>query len=264
VNVTFIRGGNPDLRPEIADTNVIGLVYEPSFIEGYRMSLDWYEVDIADSIASISEQNIVDQCFSNGVYCANLIRDVNGVLAKVAAPFLNLDLSRVEGWDLEMSYRMEPNFFDNEIESLSVRVLAGYLGERTNTPFNGAPIDLVGSSTRPEITGNLTLAYSLGPWSATWQQRYISDTLLNTNWVEGVDVDLNTVPTYSFTNLRFAYQSEMSSGGDWTVSLAVNNAFDKNPPIIPGAFGRIGSQTGSGLGYDEFGRRYQLGLNMNF
>jgi outer membrane receptor for ferrienterochelin and colicin len=264
VNVTFLRGGNPDLRPEVADTHVIGLVFQPSFFEGFQISADWYEVDIADSIASISEQNIVDQCFETGAFCQNLIRDVNGVLAKVEAPFLNLDQSRVEGVDLEMSYRMEPNFFANESETLSVRLLAGHLIERVNTPFNGTPIDLVGGSTRPDVTGNLTVAYGIGPWTATWQQRYISDTLVNTNWVEGVDVDWNRIPTYSFTNLRFAYRSELANGGDWTVSLAVNNAFDKNPPIIPGAFNRIGSQTGSGLGYDEFGRRYNLGVNMNF
>lgn len=263
VNVTFFRGGNPNLRPEIADTHVVGLVFQPSFAEGLQISTDWYEVDISDSIGSISEQNIIDQCFKNGAFCDNLVRDNNGVLARVGAPFLNLDLSRVEGVDVEVSYRTELDLFDGEAESLSIRALAGHLIERTNTPFNGTPIDLVGSAQRPDVTANVTLAYSLGPWTATWQQRYISDTLINLNWVEGKDVDINTIPTYSFTNLRFAYRSE-TNRGDWSVSFAVNNAFDKNPPIIPGVFNRIGSQTNSGTGYDEFGRRYQLGLNMNF
>jgi iron complex outermembrane recepter protein len=263
VNVTFFRGGNMELRPEVADTHVIGLVYQPSFLEGFRVSVDWYEVDIKDSIASISEQNIIDQCFEAGAFCNNLHRDNNGVLARVSAPFMNLDQSRVEGVDLEMSYRMDTNFFNNERESLTLRVLAGQLITRTNTPFQGAPIDLSGSALRPDITANMTLTYSVGPWAATWQQRYISDTMINILWREGIDVDYNNIGTYSFTNLRFAYQGE-SDFGDWSVSLAVNNAFDKSPPTIPGAFGRIGSQTNSGLGYDEFGRRYQLTLNMNF
>lgn len=265
VNVTFFRGGNPNLRPEVADTHVVGFVFQPSFLDGLQLSTDWYEVDISDSVGSISEQNIVDQCFTVGAFCDNLFRDANGVLARVGAPFLNLDKSRVEGVDMEIAYRTETNFFNSESESLSVRMLAGKLMERVNTPFNGAPIDLVGSSTplRPDLTANLTVSYTVGPWTGTWQQRYISDTLININWVEGVDVDRNKVPTYSFTNLRFAYRGETATG-DWTVSLAINNAFDKNPPIIPGAFGRIGSQTNSGTGFDEFGRRYQLGVNMNF
>lgn len=263
VNVTFFRGGNPNLRPEIADTHVVGLVFQPTFAEGLQISTDWYEVDIKDSIGSISEQNIIDQCFNNGVFCDNLFRDSNGVLARVGAPFLNLDQSRVEGVDVEIAYRMDLDLFGGEAESLSIRALAGHLIERTNTPFNGTPIDLVGSAQRPDVTANVTLAYSIGAWTASWQQRYISDTLVNLNWVEGVDVDINTIPTYSFTNLRFAYRGE-TDRGDWTVSLAVNNAFDKNPPIIPGVFNRIGSQTNAGTGYDEFGRRYQLGMNMNF
>jgi outer membrane receptor protein involved in Fe transport len=222
-------------------------------------------VDISDSVASISEQNIVDQCFTANTFCENLFRDSNGVLARVSAPFLNLALSRVEGVDIEMSYRMEPDFFSGESESLSIRFLGGHLIERTDTPFQGTPLNLVGSSVRPEDKVNLTVAYTVGPWGASWQQRYMSDTLVNLLWVEGVDVDRNTIPTYSFTNLNFSYRGQNSTfGGDWRVSLAVNNAFDKNPPIIPGVFGRVGSQTNAGNGYDEFGRRYQLSLNMNF
>jgi hypothetical protein len=160
---------------------------------------------------------------------------------------------------------MEPNFFDNELETLTVRLLGGHLMERFDQPPGGTPINQIGGSTRPENTAVATLRYGVGPWSATWQQRYISDTLVNVNWVEGVDVDNNTIPTYSFTNLSFRYDGEsMIGGGDWSASLAINNAFDKNPPIIPGSFNRVGSQTNSGLGYDEFGRRYQLTLTMSF
>jgi hypothetical protein len=80
-----------------------------------------------------------------------------------------------------------------------------------------------------------------------------------------VEVDNNTIPTYSFTNLSFRYDGEsMMGAGEWFATLAVNNAFDNNPPIISGAFNRVGLQTNSGLGYDEWGRRYQLTLQMSF
>lgn len=264
VNVTFFRGGNQALRPEIADTNVVGFVFEPSFVEGLQLSTDWYDIDISDSIDSISEQNIVDQCFSAGAFCNNLVRDGNGVLVAVKAPFLNLAHANVKGVDVELGYRMEPNLFNSASESLSARFLYGHLIERTDTPFNGSPINLVGSTTRPEDTANFTLSYSVGSWSAQWQQRYISENLINTTWVEGIDVDNNTIPTYSFTNLLFAHRTEMNDGGSWSVSLAINNAFNKNPPLIPGTFNRVGSQTNSGTGYDEFGRRYQVTMKMDF
>ena len=265
VNVSFFRGGNPDLAPEEADTTVLGFVFEPSFVEGLRMSVDWYEIDISGAVDSITEQQIIDQCFDAGAFCNLINRDATNTIVGVGAPFLNLSTSYAEGVDFEMAYNLEPNLFDNQAENLSLRFLAGKLLERYDQPPGGVPIDQVGSSTRPEITANATLRYSVGPWSATWQQRLISDTLININWVEGVDVDNNTIPTYSFTNLNFRYDGEsLVGGGEWAATLSINNAFDKNPPTIPGAFNRIGSQTNSGLGYDEFGRRYQLTLEMSF
>lgn len=271
VNVTFRRGGNPNLRPEEADTTVFGIVYEPAYAEGLRMSLDWYEIDIAGAVDSITEQQIVDQCGAaqDGPpeICALIIRDANNIPVQVGAPFLNLSTSYAEGVDFEVAYNTDVNLFDSQAETLSFRVLAGKLLDRYDQPPGGQPINQIGNSAinRPEISANATLRYSVGPWSGIWQQRYISDQLINSTWVEGVDVDNNTIPSYSFTNLVFRYdRGSAGAGNAWSVGLAINNAFDKNPPIIPGSFNRVGSQTNSGLGYDEFGRRIQLTMDMRF
>jgi hypothetical protein len=265
VNVSFFRGGNPNLKPEEANTTVLGFVYEPSYLEGFQLSTDWYKIDITGAVDSITEQQIVNQCYDTGAFCDLINRDSNNTIVGVGAPFLNLSSSYAEGVDMEIGYRIEPDFFANQTESLSIRGLFGYVKDRYDQPPGGSRINLVGSSTEPKKTGNLTVRYGVGPWSMTWQQRYISDTLININWVEGVDVDNNTIPTYSFTNLQFRYDGEsLVGGGQWAVTFAINNAFNKNPPTIPGTFNRVGSQTNSGLGYDEFGRRYQLTLDMNF
>ena len=47
VNVSTVSGGNPKLRPEYADTHVVGFVYEPNWLEGLRFSADWYDVSEA-------------------------------------------------------------------------------------------------------------------------------------------------------------------------------------------------------------------------
>ena len=269
VNVSFFRGGNPNLRPEEADTTVFGFVYEPSYAEGLRMSVDWYEIDISGAVDSITEQQIVDQCFETGApeICALINRDPNNVIVGVGAPFLNLSTSYAKGIDFEVAYIRELNLFKSRPESLSIRMLGGKLLDRYDQPPGGAAIDQIGNSAidRPELSANATIRYSVGPWSAAWQQRYKSDQRININWVEGVDVDNNTIPSYSFTNLLFRYDHDTARGGSsWSAGLAINNAFDKNPPIIPGAFNRVGSQTNSGLGYDEFGRRFELTFDMRF
>src|SRR5690606_36652992 len=40
VNYYQVAGGNPELKPEKADTSAIGVVYSPSFIPGLSASLD--------------------------------------------------------------------------------------------------------------------------------------------------------------------------------------------------------------------------------
>ena len=260
--ITFQRGRNPDLKPEEADTNVFGFVYEPSWMQGLRMSVDYWEVDISGAIDSLSEQDILDACFNSGgssSLCPLILRDTAGQVASVNAPFLNLASAYAEGVDFEMAYNYEPNFFDSQAETLSLRLLAGKLLEKYDLPpGDSVPIDQVGRRDRPDWTANLTARYGVGPWSFTWQQRAISKTYINNQWVEGVDIDFNEISLYSFTNLNVRYDGgELIGGAEWNVSLAVNNAFDKNPPIVPG--------NGTGVGnYDQFGRRYQLTLNMNF
>lgn len=264
VNVSTVSGGNPNLRPEFADTVVFGFVYEPGWLQGLSLSTDWYDVDISDSVDTITFQQVVDQCFETGTLCENLTRNAEGSLSLVNAPYLNLANATVEGLDFELRYSFEPDFFDSSLENFNFRAIVGHLIERSDTPPQGSPIDLIGSTLRPENTGTVVASYSAGPWGVQWQQRFIDETKVNINWVEGVDIDDNSIPFYTFTNLQFSYSSEMANGGDWRVSLAVNNAFDKNPPIIPGYFDRIGSQTGGLSGFDEWGRRYQLSLNVNF
>lgn len=243
---------------------MVGFVYEPNWLEGLRFSADWYDVSISDAVATLTFQQVVDSCFDSGALCENLIRNSEGSLSLVVAPYLNLDNAAVSGVDFEVQYRTELNFFDNQEENLTIRGIAGRLNERTNTPKDGVPTNLIGSTSRPEYTGIVTGNYSVGPWGVQWQQRFIAETKLNINWEEGVDIDDNSIPFYSFTNLQLSYTGEMESGGEWRASLAVNNAFDKNPPIIPGYFDRIGSQTGPLSSFDEFGRRYQLSLNVTF
>ncbi len=41
-----LTGGNPELKPEEADTCTVGFTLNPSMLPGFTMSLDWYEIKI--------------------------------------------------------------------------------------------------------------------------------------------------------------------------------------------------------------------------
>lgn len=265
IQITSVRGGNPNLRPEIADTNVVGFVYEPSWLQGMQFSTDWYEVEIADAVDQLGLQTIVDRCHAGDQsQCANITRDpVTNNIGRIFDFFQNVAQSRVEGVDLELVYRMEPNFFDSQFESFSLRALGGYIIDRTDTGSNGSQDDFTGSLGNPEFTSNITANYSVGPYSVQLQGRYIDSVLRSRRWVEGVDVDDNTVPSSTWWNARLAYNGETSGGATWNVGFNIQNLFDRNPPIVPSFSSRGGSQQ-TPNSYDVFGRRYALNVNYNF
>jgi len=262
--VTITTVGNPELVPESADTTVVGLVYEPRWAEGLRMSVDRYDIDISESIATLGAQRVVDECYNNNVLCEYVFRDDLGVLSRVGSPYLNLDLARAVGTDVEIAYAHDVNLFDRHDESLSIRMLAGKLDERSSTVVGSVPAEFAGSRSYPDVTGSLTVSYRVARWSLQLQERYIDEVLLNRTWVEGIDVDDNTIDSQAWTNLVVAFESQSDGRGSWRVSFNVQNLFDEDPPIIPSSGdSRFGAQATDNT-YDEWGRRYEMGFSMAF
>jgi outer membrane receptor protein involved in Fe transport len=74
--------GNPNLAEEQADTVTIGAVFEPEFLPGFGLTVDYWDIDIEDAIVGTSRQNSLDLCyesvgFSNTKECALVFRDGN-------------------------------------------------------------------------------------------------------------------------------------------------------------------------------------------
>jgi iron complex outermembrane receptor protein len=264
--ITSVAGGNPNLRPEIADTLVAGFVYQPSGAPGLQLSTDWYDVKIKDAVGQLGLQRIVDECELNGVQelCAQITRNPDtGVIGRIFNVYLNVAQARVKGVDTEVVYNAEPNLFGDLDESFSLRALAGYLIERADTPFGGVPFDVAGSLNAPKLTTVITGNYIVGRYSFQLQGRYIDSVKRNARWVEGVDVDDNSVSSSTWFNARVGYTRDTPGGATWRLSLNIQNLFDVHPPIIASFSSRGGSQFVSNV-YDTLGRRYDLTLNYNF
>jgi outer membrane receptor protein involved in Fe transport len=263
--VTITTFGNPNLVPESADTKVVGLVYQPSWAEGLRMSVDRWDIDITDAIQTLGAQRVVDECYYSNVLCEYVFRDSLGVLSRVGSPYLNLALARAVGTDVEIAYQRDVDWFAAGDESLSIRMLAGKLDERSSTVVGSTPAEFAGTRGYPDVTANLTVSYRLSRWSVQLQERFVDEVILNRLWIEGIDVDKNTISSESWTNLVLAFQSRGErEGGSWRVSFNVQNLFDEDPPIIASAGDtRFGAQATDNT-YDEQGRRYELGFSMEF
>jgi len=263
VPITVVASGNPNLKPEVADTVVAGFVFQPRWADGLSISTDWYSIDISDAIQQIAAQDVVDRCEEGDTaQCANVERDpVTDDISRVFRRFFNQDKATVEGVDFEVAYRIEPDFFGDRSESLSLRLLGGYLLKREDIAANGTVTDLLGVYSRPELTANITTNYGVGPWSFQLQGRYIAGDKLVRTWTEGIDVDDNSVASSTWWNGTVRYRGELRSGAEWNIGLAIQNLFDTNPPIVP--FGTAGAQALLSNQYDLYGRRYNLTFNLS-
>jgi len=239
--------GNPNLATEVADTTVLGAVFTT---DNYQLSVDWFNIEIEDAIAQLGPQRVVDLCYEgNQVYCDSL-ESYDGIIARVFDKFYNSAQAKVSGVDVESRYQWN---------NLSARILGSYIIERSDTSPSGYVFDIAGQLGTPQFSAVATLNYTIGQLDLQLQQQYTDSTVYRADWVEGVNVDDNTISSFTMTN--FAVKLHIDA---LTVAMTVNNMFDRNPPIIPRfETRRVGSQLISPY-YDMFGRRYMLAVNYSF
>jgi outer membrane receptor protein involved in Fe transport len=276
VPVTFgqISGGNPNVKPERADTLTFGAVYQPRWLPGFGLTFDIYDIDITDAIGQLTIQDIVNQCFAGvQALCAYVTRDSNGELLIVENLFINIAKATTRGMDIQAFYDRKISLFGGGPESIKLRLFANHMLENSTVARAGAPkIDRVGQTgltaigtpdSSPDWQLNASLSYSNGGFTIAAQERYISSGTLNATFTP-TDVDNNRVSAAFYANLRASYVSSFAGGMRYEVYGNVSNVFDRNPPLAPLLFGLLGSYpTNPGL-FDTLGRRFTLGVNLRF
>src|SRR6202012_3921274 len=78
-------GGTPSLQPEKSDTFTAGVVFTPTMLRGFSLTVDWFDIKVNGLIqAGVGGASVaVQQCLATGnpVYCGLIHRDPNtGVL----------------------------------------------------------------------------------------------------------------------------------------------------------------------------------------
>jgi iron complex outermembrane receptor protein len=264
-NRTF---GNLDLKPEEATTRVIGFVYQPSWLPGFNLAVDYWSIEIDDAISNIGGNDAVQQCYlsnQTSPICAFVERDpvTLAVLSTRTSP-ANLTQERTHGYDIEASYRLPVN--GGTAGELSFRLIAGYVGERIElSPLIAVPIDDAGNSDAglPNWRGTLSTTYSIGDWSVLLQTRYIgSMTWDRTRNELGVDTDFNHVDSTVYMDGQLRFEPSWGNGRQ-TYYLNIQNILDREPRFAPRTGGATPLPTIPSL-YDEVGRMFRLGVRFQF
>jgi outer membrane receptor protein involved in Fe transport len=267
VAVGTTTGGNPNVAPEKADTVTFGAVFTPSFMSGFNMSVDWYDIKIKGAIGQLGAQRIVDDCFNGAAnVCAQITRDpISNQLLQIDDVYQNVNQARVSGVDVEMSYTSGITFLGGGDEILNMRLFGTWLDENSTTNIGAPKLDRAGetgSADLPEIKLSANIAYSTGPLEIFIQERYIDSGLLRANYVEGVDIDNNHVKSAYYTDLNLTYTIETEGGSTWELFGNVTNLLDKSPPVTANWSGFGGATQTNGSLFDILGRRFTMGFRL--
>lgn len=267
--------GNPDLKPEIADSFTAGVVFQPQWgwSQGLRASVDYYKIELNEVIAPASD--ILRRCFEGLTEYCNLIEFDNspfGIRRVLNRP-LNQAALNTNGVDIEVAYRVPieaislPGRFD-------VRVLANWTDDLERIDRAGTTIttvDYAGSSQsggKSEWTGTINANYALDDFSAGLQVRLFSELMYDVRRKAPGDEDYNPADVNSINDNKFPsipyFTLNMAQGFDldghrMQVFGVVSNLFDRQAPILS-----IAALNSGGNPYDYIGRSFKVGLRFNW
>ena len=257
--VPGLFGGNPELSEESSDTVTLSGIWTPALIEGLRLTVDYFDIEVEDAIAPFAGGvgSILDLCFNqvqdiDSAACQAVSRNPNDGV--IQSPFLvealNQNIGELEtsGVDFQVDYTFDIGFgLLSEFSRFDLKFVGTWLDEFTLTPLQDLPdvtnecVGAFGSGIcgepRPEFKTFTSLTWQTGPLSLNLRHRWLDSVTLDRIVVparrgqEGPGPGDFPVPEFDdeqYVDLSFNYDvSERLSlwGG-------VNNVFDNDPPLI--------------------------------
>ena len=257
--------GNPNLLPEEADTKTFGVSWEPSFLEGFRTSVDYFDIAIAGSITARTAQSIVNSCYGqqgsplNPADCALINRDaVSGRITAVNTFPINAQAQTTRGVDYEVGYATDlPAAVGG---NLKMRLLATDLMKLTVLGVDRAGEIGTGTSS-PRWRGTFSAAWQKGQWTVFGQARYI-DSGTYDNTFGPTAISDNEMTSRTYVDATVQYQFELASVRNFNVFGRVTNLLDKDPPVVGNAL--INSPPTNQSLYDVGGRSFVVGARVAF
>jgi outer membrane receptor protein involved in Fe transport len=272
----FTVQGNPDLRPEKADTTGVGIVLQPRSLPSFGASVDYWSVNIEDAIQELQAQDVVDACYYeiDTAACSRIERGADGNIAFIRSAPLNLAKYDARGVDVELSYRKSIWSGDFSLRSL----MTFYLRSVQESPFSPR-IDLAGTNafatsgaaanSLPNWKLNVTAAYELDRLSFSLTGRGFDDGEFNNpNGMYTVcesacppvtggnpTINYNSMPGRFYLDANVNYELDFRGGSNATLFFSVKNALDKDPPPLP---------SGPNVAmYDVMGTVYRAGIRIS-
>jgi len=284
------NAGNPELFEETGTTLTFGVSYEPTFIDGLSLAVDYYDIAITDAIDEFGNEQILEQCYDTSItlgqdneFCDVIQRDSEGQVSEILQRSYNIDELGTRGVDIAVAYAYDMNSFG----SLKFKMDWTHMLEhsKTVTGNDGVVVeDYVGYASYGifEDKAAASVAWYLDDLRVRWSTSYKSSSLRSLSEQESWEGDMannaelctagdadcvenpeslafQELDSYFKHNLSVSYNIEMSDDSAVRVFGGVNNIFDDKGEFYYGGRGNFGSEYGAGTG-----RFVYLGAQVSF
>lgn len=277
----YQSGGNVNLKVETSDSYTIGTVITPHWVPGLSLTVDWFDINVNNSIATLDAQAVLDACYSqssiNNQYCG-LFQRYNGAPGTTGPAGeepgqilenslhvipLNYAKLRVRGIDVELNYQHQ---FAN-IAGVSTRLIY------THNFRNDTYLDATDPTFRTQQLGTLgfpfdefswNLDVNKGPVTLGYKLRYVGkmtvapwDALHSVNGQAPQETDYSNItyyPAQYYHNVRL----QVDVTKKYNFYIGVDNLLNTQPPL-----GTTGAGFGSAI-YDNVGRFFYAGVIAKF
>lgn len=288
--------GNTDLDPEVAETLTAGFVWQPPQIRGLSLTVDYFNIEIADAISVRPARDIIDGCYNvlrntaidpNAPDCLRILRNTNGSLEGdtiygVDQTTENIGNVQVEGIDYGVAYSWDLGGMGVVEASLD----GTHLLNTSYVPSpGGAEVDCLGyygkSCGLPE-TVNASVGgpvsqdrfvqrttWSYADWELSYRWRYLSsaeitpEDLADSNTAGGL-LDPNSLSISSFNYIDLAATWQPLDFLRLTASIT--NVTNEDAPFVFTTTGSTAANSGNTYPstYDVLGRVFTLGVRAKF
>lgn len=260
-SIQGISGGNPNLQNETANSRTYGFTWAPSFMDGFTLAADYYNIDITEVISSLTAAQLASACFDGAEFNAADVPNANSFCSKITrnAPgttspgqattfvsgFVNGKYLNMEAYSVEARYSWKS-------DSLG-RFSLGWVGYFPRE----LTIDNTGTSPDPSM-GEIGTSERQYQFSGAWEGQKLGLNL-SANYLSGAvfnlfntpeSLDILSVDSYWLLNAGASYHFN----DKLDLRLAVTNLLDKDPPFPTAGIGV----------YDILGRRYNLSFEYRF
>ncbi|SEI73195.1 TonB-dependent Receptor Plug Domain [Sphingomonas sp. OV641] len=278
-------GGNPDLDPETAKTLSLGAVFEPRFVRGLTISVDYFDIEVENLVGSVNPNLSIANCLANGdpYFCSliqrspqsgSLWQGENGYFRRFN---VNTGSLQTKGVDVVVDYRMNLNDLGLNAGRLNFNLVGTYLDSYKTVPLPNSPESDIyeckglyaGLCGRPRPEWRHKFMTTWAPadrfsLTATW--RYVSSVkIAQTSDQPALTGSFSEVNRELGARSYFDLAASFEVRKDFTFRAGINNLFDKDPPLTTTAAIEDG---GNGNTYPQFydatGRYLFLSASVGF